>query len=81
MTLQFDRPLKPTHLTLRIGPLERGEINPIDVRSVRAAQAMMEESGRRQFAQRAKNLPVIWPTAKATWDGLMLTITAEVANG
>lgn len=81
MTMTLDRPMKPEHLTILVGPPDLSGAAPVDVRSVKAAKELMEFSARRAFATRARLLPVRWPTVRASWEGLVLTISAEVANG
>lgn len=81
MTMTLDRPMKPEHLTIRVGPPGHGSAAPVDVRSVKAAKELMEFSARRSFVTRTRLVPVRWPTVRASWSGIVLTISGEVANG
>lgn len=71
---------KPTQLVLTVGP-PSGFANVTDIRSVLATKKFMEMAARRTFATKARGIPVVWPTVRAVWDGLALTISGEVTHG
>jgi hypothetical protein len=69
------------HVEVRVGPISRAGGGIIDIRSIRAAKDLMEDVGRKKFANGVKSIACVWPSVNARWEGLTFVISGEVANG
>lgn len=71
-------------MTLVVGPVTRtAQSGTEEVDLLTADPAMtrhMEPTARPEFARRAKQEPVIWPTVQVAWGKRVLTISAQVAQ-